>query len=308
MGNFRGNKYAYKHQTLTPDDKQFWNFSLDELAHHDVPAMSEYVLKVSMEKKLNIIAFSQGFAVTMAALSMNSKMESRINCLIALAPIIIPSLKNTYIESLSKVSSSAMFLFLGHGPFLHMAPFWKNLLSKSLYNVALNVAMNILFGWNCRSIRSKDKSAMYQHLYSFTSTKILFHWCQISGSGKFEWFNDSLSNGKNEESEQVCMPIYQIEKLKLPVALLSGEADSLCHQSNLDSMIKNCIYSKSIPNYEHLDLIWANDVEKTVFIEIQRLLETIGYDSKRKKRMDSSSASLMTLSTKSNNNSPFKSQ
>jgi len=310
IGNFRGNKYAHKHQSLKPSDKKFWNFSLDELAYHDVPAMSEYVLKASNEKKLNLIPFSQGFAVTMAALSMNSRMANRINCLVALAPVIVPSFKNAYIGSLTKVSSRAMFLFLGHGPFLHMAQFWRKLLPKALYNVALNVAMNILFGWNCRSIRSKDKMAMYQHLYSFTSTKLLLHWCQIAESGKFQWFNDDFSISPS--SDEVYMPTYQISKITIPTVLLGGESDTLCHRGDLDLMIKNCVHSKCIPNYEHLDLIWANDVDKTVFIEIQSMLETLGYtspspSSSKKQQAIGSSASLVVPLTKSINNSPFKS-
>lgn len=39
MGNFRGNKYSHKHKTLKPSDKEFWNFSLDELALYDIPSM-----------------------------------------------------------------------------------------------------------------------------------------------------------------------------------------------------------------------------------------------------------------------------
>ncbi|KAJ2574896.1 cholesterol esterase, partial [Coemansia sp. RSA 1804] len=37
LGNSRGNKYSYKHLRLTPEDRRFWDFSIDEIATIDVP-------------------------------------------------------------------------------------------------------------------------------------------------------------------------------------------------------------------------------------------------------------------------------
>ena len=43
-GNNRGNRYSHKHICLTPDDSRYWNFSIDELARYDVPALINHVL------------------------------------------------------------------------------------------------------------------------------------------------------------------------------------------------------------------------------------------------------------------------
>lgn len=40
-GNNRGNKYSMKHTTLKPTSDAFWDFSIDELARFDAPAMVE---------------------------------------------------------------------------------------------------------------------------------------------------------------------------------------------------------------------------------------------------------------------------
>ena len=34
------------HTSLTPDDKEFWDFSFQEMGEIDLPAMVDYVLKV----------------------------------------------------------------------------------------------------------------------------------------------------------------------------------------------------------------------------------------------------------------------
>lgn len=45
FGNNRGNAYGRNHTTLSPDNKTsgFWDFSWDEMASHDIPAMVNYV-------------------------------------------------------------------------------------------------------------------------------------------------------------------------------------------------------------------------------------------------------------------------
>jgi hypothetical protein len=46
MGNNRGNFYGRNHTTLNPNDKspnRFWEFTYDEMAKYDAPAMIEYI-------------------------------------------------------------------------------------------------------------------------------------------------------------------------------------------------------------------------------------------------------------------------
>lgn len=39
LGNVRGNKYCQKHVNWTPSQNEFWDFSLDEIVMHDIPAI-----------------------------------------------------------------------------------------------------------------------------------------------------------------------------------------------------------------------------------------------------------------------------
>lgn len=45
--NYRAVKHTSGHQTLDVEDPKFWDFSFDELAKYDVPAIIEYVLEQS---------------------------------------------------------------------------------------------------------------------------------------------------------------------------------------------------------------------------------------------------------------------
>ena len=62
-GNVRGNYYSQGHTTLTVKDPQYWDFSFDEHAKYDLPAMLEYVLSTSQnDGSLSYVGHSQGNA------------------------------------------------------------------------------------------------------------------------------------------------------------------------------------------------------------------------------------------------------
>ena len=71
MGNFRGNTYSREHTVLNPAREKFWQFSFDEMGHHDLPTMLNYVLHLTKQEKLTYIGHSMG---TMAFwIMMNSR-------------------------------------------------------------------------------------------------------------------------------------------------------------------------------------------------------------------------------------------
>lgn len=43
LGNFRGNTYSREHAWLDVNSKEYWDFSWDEMAHHDLPTMLNFI-------------------------------------------------------------------------------------------------------------------------------------------------------------------------------------------------------------------------------------------------------------------------
>jgi lysosomal acid lipase/cholesteryl ester hydrolase/gastric triacylglycerol lipase len=69
LGNSRGNRYSRNHTWLDPDaHSEFWDYSWDDLAQHDLPASISYSMAVSQQSSLVYIGYSQVSCSTGACL------------------------------------------------------------------------------------------------------------------------------------------------------------------------------------------------------------------------------------------------
>uniref|UniRef100_A0A4D5RUY3 Putative lipase f-like protein n=1 Tax=Ixodes scapularis TaxID=6945 RepID=A0A4D5RUY3_IXOSC len=59
LGNVRENTYS-RHLRHTRKQKQFWDFSFDQMIRYDLPAMLDFVLAQTMEEELFYVGHSQG--------------------------------------------------------------------------------------------------------------------------------------------------------------------------------------------------------------------------------------------------------
>ena len=66
---------------------------------------------------------------------------------------------------------------------------------------------------------------------------------------------------------------YNMNNIECKVAVIAGDADKLIDPYIVKKKIKNCQITYIIKNYEHLDLLWADDANIQVFPKIIKLLE-----------------------------------
>jgi lysosomal acid lipase/cholesteryl ester hydrolase len=105
LGNNRGNKYSKKSIHYDPKSKEFWNYSIDDFAWHDIPDSIEYILTLTKASKVSYVGFSQGTAQAFAALSIHPQLNQKINVFIALAPAMKPpGLAAPVVDGLMKAS------------------------------------------------------------------------------------------------------------------------------------------------------------------------------------------------------------
>jgi pimeloyl-ACP methyl ester carboxylesterase len=64
MNNSRGNRYSRNHIFLDPDDdkqtERFWDYSFEEMAKYDQPALFKFVLGQTGVQKATYVGHSQG--------------------------------------------------------------------------------------------------------------------------------------------------------------------------------------------------------------------------------------------------------
>ena len=60
LGNNRGNNFAIYNTELSHKDKEFWDFSWEEMGTHDTPAFIDFILGKTGLKNLTYIGHSEG--------------------------------------------------------------------------------------------------------------------------------------------------------------------------------------------------------------------------------------------------------
>ncbi len=280
LGNNRGNKYSKKSIHHPPTSPQFWDFSMDEFAFHDIPDSINYILNTTGQASLSYIGFSQGTAQAFATLSIHPKLNDKVNVFVALAPAMAPAgLRNGVVDSLMKASPQLLFLLFGRKSILSSATMWQSILYPPIFVRAIDMSLSFLFGWQAQNISFAQKLAAYPHLYSFTSTKSVVHWFQIIRTKAFQMYDDDIQSlpilsGASLGSKYSRVARFPTRNIKTPCVLVYGGSDSLV---DIDVMLRqlpqNTVATK-IPHYEHLDFLWARDVDTLVFPHVLDALES----------------------------------
>lgn len=274
LGNTRGNKYSLKHRTRSPLNQEFWDFSLDEFAHHDLPSTVDYVLQTTGMPSLTYIGFSQGTAQCFAALSVNAELNTKINLFLCLAPATAPKgLENQTANAMIRASPNIIYLLFGKSSALSMCLFWQDLLPRNLFVRIIDQSMNFLFRWHTSNMSFATKRACYFHLYSMTSVKCVVHWFQIIRASRFQFYDDfPIPPRFTPHSHSHVAPPYPTKQITCPIAYFYGGSDTLSDMDSFFQQLPQPVFAKEVPHYEHLDFLWADDLPHLVFPELTALL------------------------------------
>lgn len=87
LPNARGNFYSKNHIDLSPDDNRFWNFTWTDIGFFDYPAVYNYVIELTGNEKVYVVAHSQGTSAMMAVLSERPEVNDLVYAVSLLAPV-----------------------------------------------------------------------------------------------------------------------------------------------------------------------------------------------------------------------------
>lgn len=308
LGNNRGNKYSKKSTTTSPSTTAFWDFSMDQFAFHDIPDSIDYILHTTGQKSLTYIGFSQGTAQAFATLSIHPALNSKVDVFIGLAPAMSPAgLSNGVVDALVKTSPDVLFLAFGRRSILSSTAMWQAILYPPIFVRIIDLALSLLFDWKAYNISPAQKLAAYPHLYSFTSTKSVVHWFQIIRNKSFQMYDDDVgwSTGVNwgGRPRSYKPAKFPTKNIKTPIVLVYGGRDSLV---DIDVMLRELprphTRATPITHYEHLDFLWARDVEQQVFPHVLGAMAAYSPEQTQK-RLEAASAPANIINVQAERNS-----
>lgn len=297
LGNNRGNKYSKKSTKFSPTSPEFWNFSMDQFAFHDIPNSIDYIISTTSQPSVSYIGFSQGTAQAFATLSIHPTLNDKVNCFIALAPAMSPAgLSNGIVDALVKTSPDVLFLAFGRKSILSSATMWQSILYPPIFVRLIDMSLTFLFNWTGRNISPHQKLAAYPHLYSFTSTKSVVHWFQIIRNKSFQMYDDDTSNAMSIGASNYYYKVakFPTKNIKTPIVLVYGGSDSLVDIKVMLKELPRHTYAQEIKHFEHLDFLWAQDVDKLVFPHV---FDALGYYSNAAQVYDFPRPKVLNLAT-----------
>lgn len=138
------------------------------------------------------------------------------------------------------------------------------------------MSLSFLFNWKGKNISASQKLAAYPHLYSFTSTKSVVHWFQIIRNKSFQMYDDDVHQPMSVSTTNKYSKVakYPTRNIRTPVVLVYGGSDSLVDIRVMLKELPPQTVATEIPHYEHLDFLWAKDVDTQVFQHVFDALDS----------------------------------
>ncbi|NXY80969.1 LICH hydrolase, partial [Alcedo cyanopectus] len=281
LGNSRGTSWSKKHQHLSADQLEFWDFSFHEMAMYDLPAMIDFVLQKTGQKQIYYVGHSQGCTIAFIAFSSMPELAQKIKMFFALAPAV--AMKNTRSPILKlsffmdKQFKLLQLLFGRMDVSLRIKKLWRFLPQLCKYPLLHKLCSNILFlmsGYNEKNLNMTRLDIYTSHFPDGTSVKNMIHWIQVIKSGEFKAFDYGSENPSVYLQE--IPPFYQVEKMPVPTAVWSGGEDWVVDQRDIHlllSRITHLITYDHMPDWNHWDFIWGLDAPKRLYNTILELMK-----------------------------------
>ena len=285
LGNMRGNYYSRAHVKYNPDhDEEFWDFSWDDMARDDLPSMIYYILHLTQYPQIAYVGHSQGTMIGFAEFGRSDSMvANNVSFYGALAPVAhLGHIESPirYLSSTSKELELYWHLLFGRNEFLPSSYIIQWLGTFACGEVILDriLCQNFLFvlcGPEKKNMNDTRIPVYVAHEPDGTSVKNMIHFAQGVQSNIFRAY-DYGSPQKNElHYNQTTPPEYDIHAMKVPTAIFWSGEDWLADPTDVSyifDQIQNLVYEKYIPDYNHLDFVWALSANKLVYKDLLNVM------------------------------------
>jgi len=286
IANSRGNIESLEHVTKNSQDYSgdYWDFSWDEMATYDLPAVIKYISAETEHEKIKYVCHSQGCTILLALSCMNLDfINKHIEQVVMLAPALY------FIHQKSWILRFLLekFEVLGIFDFLHLKNGFAmpsmSWLSKFLGNHFPRLwlaILNLFLGrTNEEHIDINRVPVIASHELGGTSLQNMKHWDQGLDSDKFR----KMDFGEKENIKrygQPTAPEYNITNLKFvqfPSAIYAFENDTLITPEAVkrlsDLLPEGSTKIELVKDANHVSGYWGEITAKGIFPFIELLFQ-----------------------------------
>jgi len=276
LGNFRGNLESKSQEGWT-SKHEYWQFSWDEMAAYDLPAMINVALNVSNADSLYYVAHSVGTTAGFAKFSEDKAFAQKIKKFYALAPIATMKNAQGPLRYIAKLTGAMQWLLglLGVDEFAPNQWFMQEMAKYVCGNVVTKLLCeDVLFligGPDSKQLNTTRIPVYVSHSPGGTSTQNVIHFGQMIESGKFQRYDYGSSKKNQEHYQQKTPPLYDVTTMETPVAVYSGDMDWLADPKDVDLLIPNLrslTHHVALEGYNHFDFIWGLRAAPQIYFPI----------------------------------------
>jgi len=290
LSNSRGNTYSTKHEVLDPKtNPSYWQFSWDQMAKYDVPAIVDFILDQTGNTQLYYAGHSQGTMIGFAQFSTDLEFAKKIKAFFALAPVAkvgnvtggITKLAPETKELQKIFDENGYFDFLPYNGILHQKQYEACSANKSDH-VLCREMFNNNFATGDQYINQTRIPVFMSHCPAGTSVQNMIHFGQGVNDDEFQMYDYSLGNSTNGKLNtlhygQITPPFYNVSNLNVPTILFHSAADKLADPTDVawlisqinDTVVEDYHYQ----DYQHGDFIYAMTAADDIYNHIVDYIE-----------------------------------
>ncbi|XP_026496804.2 lipase 3-like [Vanessa tameamea] len=286
--NARGNRYS-KENPRRINQKQYWDFSYEQIGILDLPATIDHILNTTRRSKLTYIGFSQGTTVFFVMCSMLVEYNSLIDHAILLAPVAwMKYTKFPLIDFFSR-NLKNLTLYAKNNKVYEVFPF-NHQLNKfhatvcqvnSPFRLLCELEYYIDFGLKKITNLLADRlPVIASHIPAGSSTKTFFHFIQGYANKRFQRYDYGIEKNKKRYTS-LSPPEYSVSLISVPMTLVVSEVDWFGDiddvgilKSKLKTVEKYININESV-QFTHLEFVYGSRVNTVINKPVINILENL---------------------------------
>lgn len=282
LGNARGSKYSRRHASKHPAQNDFWEFSVDDIALHDLPAMINHALRTSQQQKLYYVGHSLGATEIFALAASRPEYNDKIKMVYAMAPIVYAAhAKSPFVKIIASQDAENVHDQIGNGQFKPTPEFLHSAGGELCEKIigckkVCSTPVFAVTGVNLQQLEPALVPAILEHTDT-SSVRVLKQIAQWKNTGEFRRYDYGVNVNEQVYGMRVP-PTYELEAVRMPVTVYYGEQDWLAQPEDVQTLqqrLPNVADSYKVPEqyFGHMDYQYSKNAPEYVYQRILKSME-----------------------------------